>query len=423
MTHIEISNPYRVAELPGEHPPALTANSPNVGLELDAWYRWAARQGDQVVLRLAPRDYRTPNPIVWDAPNVSVMGWSPGVTRLVCPGVKIGGPIRAERREFGNFWVMSDAFYTRGQDGWPEFGGTGVMLSNLLDAYVHDIQAHGFGVGFHIRDKTARCHMDRLKANHARSTGFHFQGTDAASHNGADFLVDNRTTSCEVDSNWQKGHITENGFLFSGTSIGDQFLDKCGALSCKIGVKVVEPAVAGGYRYNINFVQSFLDYCTISCIDVRDHSDFRFTDGFIGVRGVVAIRAPRFELKDSYCGMLKDRAQVMDGVSLTECHEPRIVGNSIRHFGRGVNLIRSTSALVESNRVGPLWDGTPTTPGGHGIRMTGGSGHLVRANRIDTSGNTLVAAIANEGAQRLTVTDNVDHLGVPIPVTSVPILE
>lgn len=429
MTVIEISNPHRVAELPGDHPPPLLEQSPEVGTQLMAWYRWCAAQGEQAVMLLSPRTYRcTSTPLVWDAPNVSVMGVAPHATRIVTPGITTGTTAhdstqRYERRSFSNFWVMSPTFFQRGQDGFFDFHGTGLTLGALFDAALSDIQVHGYGVGVRVTNRTARCHMTRVKVNHARAIGFHLQGSSFASSSGADFLVDNRFVSCEVDSNWERSHLTQNGWLLSGASIGDQMFTLCSALSCLIGMKVEEtPSGVAGYRYNLNWDQCFLDYCYVACIDARDVADLRFTDGYIGVRGVVGVRAHRLTLRGNYMGMLKQGVEdrVHDAMHLADCHHPRIDGNAVRNFGRAVNLVRCRGGFVESNELGPFFDGSPNTPHGQAIRVTDCQGlQIVRGNQIDTAGNQLQSVILSERS-RVLATDNFDQRGEPVHVTSAP---
>lgn len=421
MTVVEFSNPHRVAEITGAHPPAITGEG-DVTEQLEAWYRWAAQRPHPVILRPALRTYLSAKPLVWDAPNVSVIGNGGVGTKFVTPGITIGGIERANGLEFGHFTVMSPSYHTNGQAGWANFTGTGLSIENHLRVTAHDIHVHGFSDNVVVTRDTAQSNFHRIIANYARNNNFTLRGSNNPNAtNGKEWLTDNRFYECRADGNWGAGHIAENGWLFEGY-VGDFWGSGCSALSAKIGFKIAPPGTTGGYRHNFHFLGGcYADYCSVATVDFRNATQIRWTGGFWGVRGGVLVGIKDAIIKDAVIGNIEEQAGVRDGVLLADCQHITIAGNSISRFGRGVKVMRGHNVHVEGNSIVQMWNGLDaTTVAGHGVLVEQGYAHRIEDNTIDTASVKLIAPILADRATNLTVTANKSVAGVPIQVGSAP---
>lgn len=398
------------------------------------WYRWASETYPEgMVLQLSPGVYRCSQPLVFDRGNVTIRG-AGRLTRIV-GSVKWGTPTqRTWLADIESLQIVSPEFFTRGNDlmsndpairnaTWSSFTGVGLEAFWAGATNFRDLRITGFAVGLRAHVGTSRSVFEDVRVEYCTRVGFHFAGSPAPSANGNAWLVDCRLRSCEVTSNYDFGMLTEYGYLYDGACAGDQFLHMCGALHCIIGLKIAEPpaSVPVGYRLNWNVVQSFFDYCRDACIDARGKAgELSVVASFLGVTGMTAVQIDRLKVALCTIGALPEPGgPVRSGVYLTECRDALVLGNTLKEFGIPIRDTRGRNNHHESNQITSMNDNDPTTVRGVGIKVEGGSGHVVTSNRVDPK-QQVAALIQVDGAAKVTTTSNVDHLGNPILVASQP---
>lgn len=280
--------------------------------------------------------------------------------------------------------------------------GRGVALHYTVNCKLENIRIEGFAHGLNILNKSSGNYLRDVFIAGCSATGLRITGGENQTSDS--WLTDNRYWSVRVVG-YPGTHKIPRGVLLEGDNIGDQFFYGLFCNHCVVGFSVAAAIGTTGYRTNILLDDYTSDWCSSWAIEARDMSNIRLSGAFVGVRGIALIRCDDSSVSHSWFSGDSTEDTFRDAINLTDSDRVIVDGNTIKSFGRGVNVINSAHTTITGNRLSRFNHDSSGSAKGQAIRLTGAgsSDAMVANNLIDaSSGDTIAYGIIEESGQGTT---------------------